>query len=191
MFRLTGVVLINSQIWLRLVRLVPAPTSHDLRRLSPSWQSPDTLKHQGEVQKGQRLQRSWPFSQGTRVAICAYLSWTKGDEFCLWASPRTLRRQVHTEPWTGVSGILQREVTQALLLRENSKHQHSQLWCLLWLTGARQKGHLGVAHQHVSLKQNLLQQASRAVLDDVSWKLCEDGPQAGQPQECKQLSCNK
>lgn len=135
------------------------------------------------------MQRSWPFSQRTRVAICAYLSRTKGDEFCSWVSLRNLRMQVHTEPGTGDSGILQGEVlvTQALLLREKSKHQHSQLQCLLWLTGARQKGHLGVAHQHVSLKQNLQQQASRAVLDDVSWKVCEDDPQARQPQECKQL----
>ena len=75
------------------------------------------------------------------MAICAYLSRTKGDEFCSWVSLRNLRMQVHTEPGTGDSGILQGEVlvTQALLLREKSKHHHSQLQCLLWLTGARQK----------------------------------------------------
>lgn len=45
MFQLTGAVLVNPQIWLRLVMLVPASTSHDLRRLSPSWHSPATLMH--------------------------------------------------------------------------------------------------------------------------------------------------
>lgn len=33
----TGAVPVNPQIWLRLVTLVLSPTSHDLRRLSPSW----------------------------------------------------------------------------------------------------------------------------------------------------------
>lgn len=45
MFQLTGAVLVNPQIWLRLVVLVLGPTSHSLWRFPLSWHSPATLKH--------------------------------------------------------------------------------------------------------------------------------------------------
>lgn len=65
--------------------------------------------------------------------------------------------QVHTEPCTGDPDVLQGEVlvTQALLLRGNSHHQHS-LTALMPFRGARQKGHLGVARQYASLEKNLI-----------------------------------